>query len=119
MECPLRAEVGEVVAVLLQEVVVLGVAIPGQVEEEVEEGHHLQVKVVVEGEVEYPNQAEKTGLLHQAKVVVEVVEGIQDMGGEELEAASVSPHLANVEEEGEVTSWHLGKSGPGVALLKQ
>lgn len=85
-----------------------------------EEGQQLQVKVVVvEGEVGYPNQAEEMGLLLQTKVVVQVVEGIQDMGGEELEAASVSPHLANVEEEEEVTSWCLGKSSPGVSLLRQ
>lgn len=81
-----------------------------------EEGQQLQVKVVVvEGEVGYPNQAEELGLLLQAKVV----EGIQDMEGEELEAALLSPHLANVEEEGEVTSWHLVKNGPGVSLLRQ
>ncbi|GAB0187110.1 formin-2 [Grus japonensis] len=59
---PLQAKVGEVVVVLPQAEVVLGVgvAFPGQAEEEVGEGHQPQVKVVavVEEEVGCPNLAE-------------------------------------------------------------
>lgn len=108
------------VAVLLQAEVVLevGVAFPGQAEEEVGEGHQSQVKVVVEGEVGCPNQAERVELLLRAKVVVEVVVVLQHTGEEGLETASVSPHLAKVEREEGVVACPA-KSGPGMALLSQ
>ena len=96
MGWPLQAEVEEVVALPLQIEVVLWVAFPGQAEEEVGEGHQLQVKVVVV--VGCSNQ-EGVRLLLLAEVVVKVVVELQYMGERELEATLVSPHLAKEEEE--------------------